>query len=209
MRAASSLLLLWALGCSNPSKPPPTKVVIKPFDAGPCGVVIKEVVPQGATHRDIGTPLTFPSNPPAGGDHYPVWITWGAHEKAISPGFWVHNLEHGGVAFLYRCANRAACPALAAQVEGVANALPQDALCEPPIKNRIVVVPDPDLPEGIEVAAAVWGVAMTARCFDAAALKDFYLNYGGNGPEATCAQGSAEVDSVTDGGVDGALDMGL
>lgn len=174
-------------------------------DAGACGVTTAKVNPDPAIHVEQGSPLTFASNPPCGGNHYPVWATWGVHENPIPRGNWIHNLEHGGVVFLYRCANRAACPELAAKVEAFVATLPSDPRCSsesPPIKNRAIVTPDPELPPGVEVAVAAWGYNLIARCIDEAAFRSFYLARAGQAPENFCSQGSAIVSPATDAGAD-------
>lgn len=163
-------------------------------DAGPCGVTTARIAVDSALHVDQGTPLSFSSNPPAGGDHYPFWATWGAHSTAVPRGNWIHNLEHGGIALLYRCAARAACPETAAKLEAIAGALPQDPACSGDVRARVIVTPDPDLPEGVEVAAAAWGATLVARCVDDAAIRAFAIEHYAKAPENTCAQGVELVE---------------
>lgn len=158
-------------------------------DAGACGVTTGQYPPTSANHVPEDTTLTFVSNPPCGGDHFGSWATWGVHDVAVPRGNWIHNLEHGGVVFLYRCASRAACPDLAAKLEALAQALPADPACVSPVRNRIVVTPDPNLPEGVQFAAAAWGYNLVARCFDEDAFRGFYTRRFGRGPESTCAEG--------------------
>jgi hypothetical protein len=62
------------------------------------------------THVDIGTPLTYPSDPPAGGRHYAQEFEAGFYDEVTIPnqpgdaaGYLVHNLEHGYVIFWYNC----------------------------------------------------------------------------------------------------------
>lgn len=63
------------------------------------------------THVDIGTPLTYPSDPPAGGKHYAQEFEAGFYDEGTilnqpgdAAGYLVHNLEHGYVIFWYNCA---------------------------------------------------------------------------------------------------------
>ena len=165
-------------------------------DAGMCGVTTTRVEPNPAVHVDQGSTLMFASNPPCGGNHYPIWATWGIHDTVVPRGNWIHNLEHGGVVFLYRCASRTACPDVAAKLEAFVKTLPQDPVCAselPALKNRAVVTPDPDLPAGVQVAAVAWGHSLVARCVDEAALRDFYLAHFGRATENFCSEGSALV----------------
>jgi hypothetical protein len=188
-------------------------------DSGACGVTTQRYAITSGLHVPQGEKVDYISNPPCGGNHYGLWVVWGAHTIAIPPGNWVHNLEHGGVVFLYRCASRAACPDTAAKLEALAKSLPTDPLCVADgegVKNRILVIPDPDLPAGVEVAAASWNNTLVARCFDEGAFRDFYLQHFGQGTEATCAQGFIEDgpgdagpdggDASSDAGTDGASD---
>lgn len=69
-----------------------------------CGEVLGEsFCSEGRTHVKQDSELTFESNPPHSGDHYPTWAAWGEHDPALQRGNWVHNLEHGGIALLYLC----------------------------------------------------------------------------------------------------------
>ena len=157
---------------------------------GACNVTLEDVPVARAVHVPQGSALTFDTNPPSGGNHYPTWVAWGAHSTAIPRGNWVHNLEHGGVVLLYRCASRAACPDVAAQLEAVAATLPADPFCGGDnVHARVVVVPDPLLPADVAVAAAAWGHVLRATCVDAATMRAFYLAHFGQGTEAVCAQG--------------------
>jgi hypothetical protein len=196
---------LW-LACSSSSTASSSPAVIP--DAalgGACGAAVVTSPPKSANHVPVGSSLTYSTNPPCGGDHYPIWATWGAHTKPLPAGYWVHNQEHGGVVMLYRCADRAACPALAAQVEAVAAALPHDPTCDPSILTRVVVLPDPDLPAGVQIAAAAWGYSWTATCFDGARLRSFAEAAMRHGPEDECAQGAVGDDAPTsDAGADAA-----
>ncbi len=192
------------LACSSSSVAPATPATIP--DAalgGACGAALVTSPPTSANHLPLGTPIAYSTNPPSGGDHYPVWATWGIHQQPLPAGYWVHNLEHGGVALLYRCAERAACPALAAEVEAIAAAMPVDPGCDPSVRARVLVLPDPELPPGVQIAAAAWGYAWTATCFDGERLARFATAAVGHGPEDLCAQGYVGDDSVSgDGGVD-------
>ncbi len=170
-------------------------------DAGACGVTTRKYALDYAVHVEQGSPLTYNSNPPCGGNHYPIWALFRSHPKPLPRGNWIHNLEHGGIVFTYRCASRAACPEIAAQLEAVAAAMPVDPLCSPPLRNRIVITPDPELPEGVTVAASAWGYTLVARCVDAAAFGTFYKEHVGRASEQLCADGAYYADD--DAGVVG------
>jgi hypothetical protein len=63
---------------------------------------------MGRLHVPAGTTINYGFCPPTSGDHYnsgrepiPARVYQANQEQA--PGGWVHNLEHGWVALLYRC----------------------------------------------------------------------------------------------------------
>ena len=205
-----SLLVVLVTGCSSGSTavdPQPPDPMLT--DAGACGVTTRNVPSTSANHVSETVALKFASNPPCGGDHFSAWATWGVHDVVVPRGNWIHNLEHGGVALLYRCASRAACPEVAARLEAFAQTLPADPMCVAPVKNRVVITPDPDLPEGVQVAAASWGYMLVARCFDEALFRQFTTQRYGRGTESTCAQGfpSGTPGGMSDGGVDAPGDV--
>ena len=205
--APALLVACSSTAVSSPSKPdsgdsgPPLLA-----DSGVCGVTTQRYEITSASHVPQGDHVDYASNPPCGGNHYGLWVKWGAHAVAVPPGNWVHNLEHGGVVFLYRCGSRASCPDLAAKLEALAEKLPADPRCTADgegVRTRIVVMPDPDLPVGVEVAAAAWGNTLVARCFDETALRDFFVQHEGHGTEDVCAQGFIDDGPADAGPTDG------
>ena len=202
--ASTALVTVGALagGCgAGVTASPPEVPFVALDDAGTCGVTTRKFPVTTAVHVEQGSKLDYNSNPPCGGNHYPYWGAWRSHPLPMPRGNWMHNLEHGGVVFLYRCASRAACPDLAAKLEALAASLPADPICEAPIRNRIVITPDPELPEGVTIAASAWGYTLVARCVDEKLLGDFYRDHTGRAPEVYCGEGSYYAD--VDGGVVG------
>lgn len=143
---------------------------------------------EGEFHAPVGTTLTFGTNPPNSGTHYPLWGRWGKHDQVLDRGYYVHNLEHGGVALLYKCDTADGCPAIVSQLEEVMNSRPIDDLCFGTVKNRMFLTADPLL--DVPVAAAAWRNIYRAPCVDAPSLKAFVKAHYGKGPEATCSDGS-------------------
>src|SRR5262245_21540219 len=98
--AARVLVLLGVLGAagcgssSTPTAPPP--------DNGSCSVQEAGVANEGWIHVAEGSSITYAHNPPASGPHYPVWLRYEAFSTAMARGYWVHNLEHGGIVMIYR-----------------------------------------------------------------------------------------------------------
>jgi hypothetical protein len=163
-----------------------------PADAAPpeplgiCGQV--QTFPTlPSPHQDPVPPGSWNSNPPTSGPHSPAWAQWDYHYPELTRDHWIHNLEHGGVVLGYRC--DAPCPALVDELLAVVPTLEVDPRCVAPLAHRALVVGDPDLPDGVSVFAAAWGVAYTATCVDAETLRAFYAAHVAQAPEDTCAGG--------------------
>jgi hypothetical protein len=185
-RAAASLAALAALaiglgaGCGDNERPPGGPV-------GQCEGRVFELDGEVGLHVSPGTPIRWSSNPPATGKHYPSWAGWFRSYSSLERGYWMHNAEHGGVILLYRCPD--GCEGDLAALIAVAQARPQDPRCALPVRNRVMVVADPMLPEGTKIAAVAWNAYYTAGCVDAAALTSFVDDHYGRGPEDLCSDG--------------------
>jgi hypothetical protein len=152
----------------------------------PCTVTIDAPAYLRAQHVAIGTHVTYDSNPPSSGPHYPIWAAYQAYDTPVPREYYVHDLEHGGVALLYKCDG--ACPAILDALTRVSNALPDDPLCNGEgVRVRTVITPD--LLLDVPVAAAAWGWTYKADCPDLPSLTQFVKDHYGQGPEATCANG--------------------
>jgi len=145
---------------------------------------------EGWTHVPEGTAVSYASNPPSSGPHYPVWAAYGVHSAPVSRGHYVHNLEHGAIVFLYRCSAADDCGAVARTLESIAASLPPDRECglDPAVRHRVVITPDPLI--DVPIAAAAWGWTYTADCLDAPSLGDFARAHYGQGRESTCEDGA-------------------
>jgi hypothetical protein len=158
---------------------------------GPCNDHAFVVSPPTGVHVAEGTTVTYPTNPPSGGPHYPVWVKWDAtYDPGVARPYYVHNTEHGGVVLLYNCPAAGGCPAVVQQLQALQASLPHDTLCMPPQNTRTLITADPLLPASVQVAASAWGAYYTAECFDEPSLRAFIDAHYGHAPEATCAQGS-------------------
>jgi hypothetical protein len=155
---------------------------------------VTEVALESGVHVEVGTPIVWKSNPPTSGRHFPAWAAWDRSYPELARGFWVHDLEHGGVVLLHRCTD---CAGVTAQLVEVARAAPLDPACLAPVRNRVLVVADPLLPAGVEVAASAWGAMYTASCFDGS-IAAFTAARLGRGPEDTCANGLAAGGTFID-----------
>lgn len=95
---------------------------------------------------------------PASGNHWGAWAKWTTvYDRPVKRGYLLHNLEHGGLVFSYKCASASAsgCAALRDQMVGLANAFGQ---------GRVIVTPDPTQPTKFAVRG--WRAAYTADCLD-------------------------------------------
>jgi hypothetical protein len=180
MKAASLAGPALALLACTTEPPAPTPL-------GVCNAIVDEAPLEPGIHHEPGTPLTWSTNPPVTGDHYVIWARWGRTyvDPPLERGYWLHNTEHGGVAFLFNCPE--GCPDDVARLEALAASLPVDPRCVEPIRNRTLVTADPLLPPGVRIAAVAWGVSYTASCFDESTLRAFVDEHYGQAPENICA----------------------
>ena len=130
-------------------------------------------------HIPSGVALDYENAPPAGGDHDPCWAVWGVHDEVLEARHWVHNLEHGGVVFLYDCP--AGCPDEIDTLEQLVASLP----------NWALLTRFPGLQRRFDVLSANHRLLMD--CVDEAALTSFYETNKGHstesitsGPPAQC-----------------------
>jgi hypothetical protein len=98
---------------------------------------------------------------PASGNHWGAWAAWGkVYDKPVRHGFLLHNLEHGGLVFSYKCASptdSTACKSAHDQIVALAQKFGQ---------SRIIVTPDPTQPTMFAVRG--WRYAYTSDCLDQA-----------------------------------------
>lgn len=153
-----------------------------PPSSGPQGTVVTQVSNEGWLHVFEGTAVTYQNNPPASGPHYPVWLRYEEFTTALSRGYWVHNLEHGAIVFLYR---PDAPPAVVAALRDVYRALPPDATCG---HRLAVMLPDPLMPRPVAAVAADW--VLQADGVDAPTINAFVTARRGRGPERVCDPGA-------------------
>ncbi|MEZ0313842.1 MAG: DUF3105 domain-containing protein [Myxococcota bacterium] len=114
--------------------------------------------------------VAYETLPPSGGQHDPCWVPWGIYDHAVRTERWVHNLEHGGLVFLYDCPE--GCDDDVAALTAFVESLPP---------GRAVMAPYAEMDS--RVAVVSWGVRMTSDCVDTAALRSFYDANVGHAPE--------------------------
>ena len=194
-------------GGSGGSPPEPIVEVLNP-DAPPlpgfdtCEVVITENLPmEGQTHVPVCDAVTYETNPPSSGDHWPLWAEYRLHESPVPRQVLVHNLEHGAIVMSHRCSEGGAeCTSdVLAAFEEAADTFGVDPLCASvmgaAIRSRVVVTEDPLLETPIALAG--WRATYTATCIDVPSMVDFFERRYGKGTEQTCAQGKDPLDETT------------
>jgi hypothetical protein len=137
---------------------------------------------EGWDHVPEGAPISYRNNPPASGPHYPVWARYQEFATAVGRGYWVHNLEHGGIVFLHRPDAPAAT--IGALRDAFAS-VPNDPQCG---HRRALLTPDPLLARPFAVVAADW--VLEADVVDPALIRSFVLSRRNRAPENVCDHGT-------------------
>ena len=151
-----------------------TPVVVSSTPSDACGgdCLVEELAYAAAYHtRET---IDYASTPPAGGPHHPCWATWGSHVAPVLDDNFVHNLEHGGVAFVYGDTSL--------QAEG-------DVLAK---ELATYMITTPYANQSSAMSAVAWGWRLSLGCFDDATLRDFYTAHVNQAPESLLADPSAD-----------------
>lgn len=151
-----------------------------------CPVTIETPDLLAAEHVPEGSAITWSSNPPSSGPHFPIWAAFTEFTAPVPRGYLVHSMEHGAVVLFYRC-DLGSCPRDVELLRAVRDAQPVDPICDPSIARRIILAPRPAL--DVAIAAAAWGFTYRADCVDPATLSAFVADHYGKAPESTCAAG--------------------
>lgn len=171
--------VVFAVGCGGPVDVPnhlppvsvddtsPTVVSSTPCDACGGDCLVEELA--YAVRYHVEEPIDYADPPPAGGPHNPCWATWGVHADPVPDDNFVHNLEHGGVVWLYDCEG---CDADVAALEGLAADVELFAL--------VTAYPDSPSP----FAAVAWGWRLTTGCVDVELERAFYDEHVNHAPES-------------------------
>ena len=102
----------------------------------------------GSPHINLPIEICYTISPPSSGPHRSSWAKWGEYEY-LPPQRWLHNLEHGGIAFLYHpCAEESVIDSL----RNIACSIADDETGA----FRWVLTPYPNLPSKISIVAWEW-----------------------------------------------------
>ena len=134
---------------------------------------IETFVSEGQEHVDVGTTITYLTDPPTSGPHYPSPQDGGYFETAIASGYLVHSLEHGAVVIYYNPAT------VTASQKDSLKAL---AAAHPGIFAQVVCVPRDDATYPIILTA--WTHRLRLTTYDQSRIDGFIALYLGKGPES-------------------------
>ncbi len=162
-------------------------------DASACGAIEAVFPLEPGLHVASCTPLTYATNPPTSGTHYPIWAAFKKYDKPVPRGFYVHAMEHGAIVFEHNCA--AGCDAEIAALVAYLAARPPDPLCVAPLANRFILTPDPLL--DVPFAASAWGASLKMQCLDFAAIGAFIDAHYAKAPENFCFDGTDVTDPAS------------
>lgn len=145
-----------------------------PLPQLPPGTIMpgRRIPDLGQRHVEVATPVTYNSNPPTSGPHYPYPAGWGIYNRPPVNEFLVHNLEHGGVIISYdpdRIQGQE-LERLRAQARSLSNFNP-----------RILVTPWLNLDKPIVLTA--WTYLQKLDRYDPTAVEVFYNTHIARGPE--------------------------
>jgi hypothetical protein len=159
--ASSVLLAVTLAGCG--AAQPPVEVVTQQVP-----------VAAEANHQAEGTTITYSTNPPTSGDHWPATAEWGVYNDAPDDERLVHNLEHGGVVIYYN-------PSLldaptVDQLKSLTRQLNSSRACT-------ILTPRASLEDNQAIALTAWGWLATLNRYDEAAIQAFWNEHIAKGPE--------------------------
>lgn len=130
---------------------------------------------EGREHTAEGMPIKYKHYPPTSGTHYTNPVKWGVYNQEVKEGYFVHNLEHGGVVILYNCPT--ACPDLVQKLDEAYRTFPKAKYGE----VKIVVAPSHNLKHRIALLA--WDYLDEMDTFDRDRALKFYQTHVDRGPE--------------------------
>lgn len=158
------MILLLMLACSD---------VNKDTECDLCGGGCEESARGKLSSAHVEGEVAYEDPPPMGGDHNACWAEWGVYTTELDDERWVHNMEHGGIVFLYRCPD--GCDEEVALLTSLVQSYGPTA----------ILTPYEALP--VNFAAVSWGHRLLSDCLDLDALRNFYTAHVDQGPESSTA----------------------
>ena len=128
---------------------------------------VQEFPIEGRDHVAQGADVSYKTNPPTSGPHYPVPQPWGVYEKEIPDGAAVHGLEHGGIWISYKDINDEQRKVL----EQIGK------------ENAGSVIVSPRSSNDVKIAVVSWGRMMKLDSSDKALIQKYIDTYKNKAPE--------------------------
>jgi len=158
----------------------------------PCRIDIDPHIPMFSAHFPIGTSKNYHTNPPTSGSHYPRWAAYKEYDTPVDRRYYVHNLEHGAIVFLYNCDLVGAdeCASIKVGLRKAREGMAEDPSCTDKgegVRVRALITPDPKL--DVPVAVAAWGWTYRAECLHIPSVSDFAKEHYSHGDECLCDNG--------------------
>ena len=135
---------------------------------------------EGGVGQHLAEGATLPqrNRPPSSGPHYANRAAYGSSGSAIAPGAWIHALEHGGIAVLFKCGTQPECDSTAGQLGDEVYARARNGAFG---ERKLVITPYQNM--DTPFAAVAWGHILRLDHIDAAQILAFYDRYLDRGPE--------------------------
>ena len=150
--------------------------LFKPPTASSVSLPEQQYPSEGRDHVPQGTVVNYKSRPPSSGSHYDTPAGYQFYARPIEAGFWVHTLEHGGIALLWRpdlCDQ-----ACVAQLQQVYGAVPTDGKFN---LKKMTATAYSDMDHKIAVVAWQW--VMNLDDINQDQIIAFYREHVDRGPE--------------------------
>lgn len=132
----------------------------------------EQIIPINPDDSHSDDPINYPDRPPTSGPHKQCWSPWGVPGTPAPAELWVHNLEHGGIVYLYNCPD--GCDADIATLTALVATQPRTLL------TAYGFLPG-------RFAAVAWGHRLVVNCVDTEAFSEFYTANFDRAPESTDA----------------------
>ncbi len=97
------------------------------------------------------------------------------YSTQIADGYWVHNLEHGGIVLLYKC--EAGCDSTVAEIKAIDARLPRSKWGN--VKFLATQYTEMDAP----FTLVAWNRQQALTRLDEEAIRSFYRQFVDQGPE--------------------------
>lgn len=171
---------MWWLGLFACAEPAATPEPLGLCTA--CTATCEESFSLATSANHVWGGVDYDDPPPTSGDHDPCWAAWGVHTTPVPDEQWVHNLEHGGVVFLYNCPDD--CPDERDALAALTDTLGVFAL----------LTPYDALPT--RFGAVAWQWRFLTDCFQADDFAQFWQARRDQAPESTPAPPPADCASI-------------